>query len=281
MSRSIALFGAGGKMGCRITDQLKDNPHYDVRYVEPSEDGADRLADRSVSPTPVADAVDGANVAIMAVPDRLLGSVLEDVAPRLDPGSIVMLLDPAAAYAGVLPEVDDLSYVISHPCHPPLFDGPTDSEERRDWFGGQGLAEQDIVCALHRGSEEDYAIGEAIARDIYAPVDEAHRVTTEQMAILEPQLVEALLSTCLIALEEGMQRVIEMGVPEAAARSMMYGHLRTELAIVFDEVDFPLSDGAQRVAAESRDELFRSEWKETFFGSEKVRRNAELIVEEN
>ena len=30
---TIALFGAGGKIGCRITDRLKDSPHQ-VHYVE-------------------------------------------------------------------------------------------------------------------------------------------------------------------------------------------------------------------------------------------------------
>lgn len=33
MTQTIALFGAGGKMGCRITDNLKDAAHR-VLYVE-------------------------------------------------------------------------------------------------------------------------------------------------------------------------------------------------------------------------------------------------------
>ena len=40
-----------------------------------------------------------------------------------------------------------------------------------------------------QGPEEDYARGEAIARAMYAPVMRSHRVTVEQMAILEPALV--------------------------------------------------------------------------------------------
>lgn len=279
MTPSIALIGAGGKMGCRITDQLADDPAYDLRCVEPSDTGIHRLKERGVSTTPRDEALTGADVVIMAVPDRLLGSILADLVPELEAETMVMLLDPAAAYAGLLPEREDIAYFITHPCHPPLFSSQTDPNEPRDWFGGQGLAEQDIVCALHQGNEEDYARGEAIARDLYAPVEEAYRLSTEQMAILEPQLVEALLSTCLYALREGMDKTIEMGVPEEAARSFMLGHLRTEIAIVFDEAGFPLSDGAQQIAAETKDDLFQPNWKAQLFDTDRVRESTKTIVD--
>ena len=45
----IALLGAGGKMGCRITDNLKNNPAYRVDYVEISEAGLANLADRGLA----------------------------------------------------------------------------------------------------------------------------------------------------------------------------------------------------------------------------------------
>ncbi|RVP95185.1 semialdehyde dehydrogenase, partial [Sinorhizobium meliloti] len=41
---SIALFGAGGKMGCRLAKNLKGS-RFDVRHVEVSEAGKTRLAD--------------------------------------------------------------------------------------------------------------------------------------------------------------------------------------------------------------------------------------------
>ncbi len=49
MTTRVALLGAGGKMGCRITDRLKNNSRYDMRYVEPSEQGQERLAEQGVS----------------------------------------------------------------------------------------------------------------------------------------------------------------------------------------------------------------------------------------
>jgi hypothetical protein len=61
---TIALIGAGGKMGCRITDHLKDTPAYLLRYVECSERGLAALAERGVRPTPSDSAVRDAKVVI-------------------------------------------------------------------------------------------------------------------------------------------------------------------------------------------------------------------------
>lgn len=271
MTETLTVMGAGGKMGCRITDQVRDHDGYDVRYVEPADAGRERLAERGVSATPAEEAVPGADVVAMAVPDSVMSVVAEEVVPMLDAGSMVLLLDPAAAYAGVLPEREDVTYFISHPCHPPLFNDETDPEAKGDLFGGQGLAKQNIVCALHQGPEEEYARGEAVARDVYAPVMDAHRVTTEQMAFLEPALVETVMATCLYAIKEGMDRVVEdVGVPEEAARDMVLGHLRTESAIVYDEVPYPLSDAALEAVEEGREELFRDGWADRVFDPESV-----------
>ncbi len=51
MPTTIALFGAGGKMGCRLTDNLKDSG-YRMRYVEISDDGIENLRARGLSTTP-------------------------------------------------------------------------------------------------------------------------------------------------------------------------------------------------------------------------------------
>jgi hypothetical protein len=150
--------------------------------------------------------------------------------------------------------------------------------EDTDWFGGQGRDRQDVVCALHQGPDEDYAKGEAVARDMYGPVREAHRVTTGQMALLEPALVETLLATSLYAIRDGYERVVEMGVPEDAAREFLFGHLRIELGIVFGYTDFPFSDGALQAVEEGREEIFRSDWEDRVFTPENVRASAERIV---
>ena len=256
---TIALMGAGGKMGLRITKNLKDNPDYTTLYVEISEARRASLAELGVSVTPRDEALKQADVVILAVPDALIGKICTEIVPKLKSGTMVMGLDPAAGYAGVLPARKDISYFISHPCHPPMFGEETDLEAQRDWFGGV-KAKQNIICSLHQGPEEDYAKGEAIARTIFAPVMRAHRLTTEQMAILEPALVETLALTCFTIIREAMEEAIRMGIPEQAVRDFLFGHIRTTVAIVFDFAGAPVSDGAKLAVSEAKKQLFQPDW---------------------
>jgi hypothetical protein len=114
---------------------------------------------------------------------------------------------------------------------------------------------------LHQGPEKDYAKGEAIARTIFGPVLRAHRVTTEQMAVLEPALVETLALTCLFVIREAMEEVIKMGLPRQAALDFLLGHLRTTIAIVWDFAGAPVSDGAKLAATQAREQIFQPDWK--------------------
>jgi len=138
--------GAGGKMGCRIADNLIKHPEFDVRYVEVSPAGVERLAQRGLSATPQAEALAHGDAVILALPDALLGRITREIVPALKAGTMVLTLDPAAAFAGVIPIREDLSYFIAHPCHPPMFNDETDPAARTDWFGGV-KAKQHIVCS--------------------------------------------------------------------------------------------------------------------------------------
>jgi hypothetical protein len=264
MPTVIALFGAGGKMGCRITDNLKDAPDFQMLYVEPSESGLTRLRQRGLSPTPYQQAAATADVAVLAVPDALIGKIAPtQVVPFLKKGAMIICLDPAAPFAGVLPPRHDITYFVTHPCHPPVFNDETDPEARRDFFGGV-KAKQNIVCALMRGPEEDYARGEAIARRMFAPVMKAHRITVEQMAILEPALSETVAATLLSAIREAMDEAVKAGVPFEAARDFLLGHIRINLGMFFGEIDTPLSDGAKLAVAHASKQLLTPHWKRVF-----------------
>ena len=104
-----------------------------------------------------------------------------------------------------------------------------------------------------QGPEEAYAVGERIARVIYAPVVESHRCTAEQMAILEPVLSETVLGTCLTIVGEAIQEAVRRGVPEAAARDFVLGHLKVELGIVFQLfAGATFSDGALKAIETQR-----------------------------
>jgi D-apionate oxidoisomerase len=277
MTTTIALMGAGGKMGCRIADNLIHYPEYKIHYVEVSDAGKARLAERGLSVSDESRALADAEAVILAVPDALIGHISRELTPKLKSGTLVIALDPAAAYAGELPPRDDISYFIAHPCHPPLFHDETDPRAQTDWFGGVH-AKHHIVCALHAGPEEAYAQGEAIARAMFAPVMRANRVTTEQMAILEPALVETLCATLLTALKEGLDEVVRMGVPKQAAEDMLFGHIRTEVAIVFGISGFPLSDGAIVAVEKAKSRIFQPDWKEKVFALENVRQSVDEIV---
>lgn len=260
---NFALLGAGGKMGLRVTEQIGNDPAYDVRYVEPATEGQERLRDEGIDVTAPNEALDGADVVALAVSDHLIGEVASEVVPKLHSGAMVILLDPAAAHAGVLPNRSDISYFVAHPCHPSFETADTGlGDSKIDWFGGQGIDEQDIVCSLHQGPEDDYALGETIARDIYAPVRTAHRLSTEHMALLEPSLVETLAATLVQTMLEGMDDVIAKGVPEEAAYEFLMGHLRIHVGIIFGHTDFPYSDAAQNEIKKGKKRILAENWRD-------------------
>jgi len=259
---TIAVFGAGGKMGGRISENLKSTS-YRVLHVEASPVGIENMKKRGFSPVPKDEALAAADAVILAVPDNVIGKVAHDIVPRLKSGAMMICLDAAAPYAGHLPSRADVSYVVTHPCHPPIFNDETTPEAKRDHFGGVA-AKQNIVVALMQGPDSDYAKGEAICRAMFAPVMTSHRVTVEQMILLEPALSETTAATCVTVIREGMEEAIRRGVPRAAARDFLLGHLNIELAIVFEEVNTPFSDGAKKAIEKAKTQIFRPDWKKVF-----------------
>jgi hypothetical protein len=262
MSLTIALFGAGGKMGCRITDNMKGRD-YRMLFVEVNPAGIERLAQRGCAVTPQDEAVRLADVAILALPDALIGKVAPAIVPNLKPGAMVMCLDPAAPHGGELPERNDIAYFITHPCHPPVVHDETEPEAQMDFFGGI-KAKQHIVCALMQGTEQDYANGEAIARAMFAPVMNAYRVTVEQMAILEPALSETVAATCMTVIREAVDEAVKQGVPFEAAREFILGHIKVNIGILFGFIGSPFSDGALMAIERGKKSLFQPDWRKVF-----------------
>lgn len=259
---TIALFGAGGKMGCRITDNLKDSD-YQMAYIEISPAGIENLRQRGLAPTPQDEALAKADVAILALPDNLIERISAQIIPQLKAGALVICLDPAAPLAGKVKHRDDLAYFVTHPCHPSVFSYDVTPEQRRDFFGGIA-SPQAIVNALMHGGDEDYERGETIAKKMYAPVTRSHRVTVEQMAILEPALSETTGITCISIIREAMDEAIRRGVPAEAARDFILGHINIELAILFDEIPVQFSDGAKKAMERARAQLIQPDWKNIF-----------------
>jgi hypothetical protein len=275
----ITLLGAGGKMGGRITANLQHLPQYKIDYVEASEERQKQMAAAGTKTTPLDEALGKADAVILGLPDKLIGKVTREIVPKLKTGTIVIGLDPAAAYAEVMPKRDDITYFIAHPCHPPLFSDTEPASSKSDWFGGQGTLRQSVVCALHQGPEEHYAVGERIAAAMFAPILNIYRITVEQMAILEPAVVESTMATCIAAMREAMDRAVALGVPEQAARDFCLGHIRTLTAVTFGFAGFPISDGAIKAIEQNRPRIFRDNWKEEVISVPAIRESVRDICE--
>ncbi|MDW3214671.1 MAG: phosphogluconate dehydrogenase C-terminal domain-containing protein [Ilumatobacteraceae bacterium] len=275
---SIALFGAGGKMGVRLATNLADSP-YTVHHIEVSEAGRQRLLDETgLTCTTQADALADADVVILAVPDRLIGTILDGFVDELRPGTAVIMLDAAAPSAGKLPDRADLTYFVTHPCHPPIFNDETDPEAQTDYFGGY-KAKQNIICALMQGPEDHYELCEQIARAFYAPVMTAHRCTVEQMIVLEPALSESVGATFSYMLRAAVDEATRRGVPEQAARDFLLGHLSILLAVSFDlQPGGRLSDGCMLAIEEAKPLIFHDDWLNRIFDPNAITASVESIV---
>ena len=260
---TISLVGAGGKMGVRLTDNFLTHAHYDVKYLEVSEQGIANLAQRSVSVTHQDEAIAKSDVVILALPDVAIGKISEQIIPMMKSGALVLTLDPAAPIDGVIFHRDDLGYVIAHPCHPSVFNWEPTEVAFRDFYGGIS-AKQSIVVALMHGTEAHYTLGEKVSQDMYMPIDKTYRITLEQMATLEPAMVETLAQTCMEVVKEGFDIIVSKGVPADAARDFVLGHLRIQMAVLFKEVNGTFSDAAYKISKRAKPILFKEGWQKIF-----------------
>ena len=258
----IAVIGAGGKIGTRVSDNLQRSTH-DVRYVENASAGQQRTLEAGRTLTDVGTAGRNADVVILAVPDIALAPVSEQLVSQLQPGTIVLTLDPAAAYANLLYERSEIEYAVAHPCHPSVFLQRKTEAELTDSFGGIA-APQDVVAALESGDAEKQAIAETVIRLMYGPVLDVHWVTVKQLAYLEPILVEVV--ACMIGdlLNDALQETIHsVGVPEPAARAMLMGHVQVALANGL-RGDNPFSDACLIAMDYGRAKIIKEDWKSIF-----------------
>lgn len=267
MTASVALFGAGGKMGVRLSKNLMGSS-YDVRHVEVSQAGQDRLKNElGLQCVPVQEALKDVDVVILAVPDSLIGRLAADIAPQLKAGTMVMTLDAAAPFAGHLPKRDDLTYFVAHPCHPSIFSPEVHVAGSPDYFGGV-LAPQSIVSALMQGPESAFELGEDLAKTIYQPILRSYRVTVEQMALLEPGLSETVCATLLDVMREAMDEVVSRGVPAEAARDFLLGHMTILSAVIFKQIPGQFSDACNKAITFGKPRLMRDDWKKIFDNKE-------------
>ena len=259
---TIAVIGAGGKMGMRVSNNLVKTDHT-VLYSENSPAGRERVTATGRVLTETGAAVSNADVIVLAVPDLALGPVSAEVVPLLKSGAVLLTLDPAAAYAGLLTRRDDVIQAVTHPCHPSVFVERHTPEEYADTFGGIA-ALQDAIAAIESDDPTKKGMVEAVVRAIFAPVGDVHWVTVKQLAQLEPTLVETIACMIGALLKESLDEAVNtMGVPEAAARAILLGHTQVALANSL-KGDNPFSDACLIAMDYGRRTIIKDDWKKVF-----------------
>ena len=223
------------------------------------------------------DVVPQADYVLLAIPDVLIGKVSADIIPRMKPGALIIGLDPAAAYAQVMPIRYDLGYFVVHPHHPYLFNTEVDENGQPDLFGG--IAHQDVSCALYHGDEKFYEEGVQIARVIFSPVGTAFRVTIKQMGFCEPGMVESIGGPMVYAIKQAYDAFVKLGAPKEALWSFMMGHFRVQFAITFGLIDAKYSDGAIVALNEAMGKIFKDNWIDTLVNEKFVTDSINTIVD--
>lgn len=279
---NVVLLGAGGKMGCRITKNIKDLPEYSIAYVEISEAGRERLKEEfGVTAVSSYEPLKDADKVIFAVPDLLIGKISKEVIPLLKPDTTVIGLDPAAHFGKVMMVREDIAYFVVHPCHPSLFPFAENLTlaEQKDWFGG-AAATMDMVCSEFQGDDADYAENESLARKMFHPIDRAFRLTVDQMIMLEPALVESITAPLIKAMTMAIDACVETGVPREAVMAFVLGHLKVQFGVLFGFAGFQFSDGAILAMDQAMDVIFKPGWLENIMNRKSVEESVYRITHE-
>jgi hypothetical protein len=99
---------------------------------------------------------------------------------------------------------------------------------------------------------------------MYAPVVDVHWVTVTQLAVLEPTLVETVVCMISALLKEALDETVNIvGVPETAARAMLFGHIQIALANALRGSN-PFSDACLIAMDYGRKAIVREDWKKIF-----------------
>ncbi|NWF85046.1 MAG: hypothetical protein HXY18_14605 [Bryobacteraceae bacterium] len=255
--KSVAIIGAGGKMGARAVDKLSAANRWRLLLCESDPSKAAALAT-----TPLDEAMQSADHVVMAVPDALIGRISRDLVPRMKQGGTLIMLDAAAAYVGQLASRPGVTQMIAHPCHPPFFTVQPTPEAQADYFGG--VAAQDIIVSLIEGDEACFTEGIEVCKDMFGPVNRALRVTPEQFAFLEPAMSEILVAAAACWMKDALEETVARGVPRDAAEAFIAGHAQIAMAIAFGAEKAPFSDAAKLAVQWGTQQYISPAWRKAF-----------------
>lgn len=262
MATRVALVGAGGRIGHRITNCLLETD-YDLMLCEKGEAGTTRLLEQGLPAVLAEDAVGHADFVVLAVGDTQIASTSAELAPLMRAGATLILLDPSAPLLGEVALREGINYLVCHPCHPALFSEQPTSAAFRDYYGGiSGI--QDIVIAPMQVSESTLAEAEPLCRAMFAPVANAYTISLEQMAVLEPLASEVINVPAIVLMKDSLEEAIRVGVPREAATTFILGHARLALAIMFGFTESTISDSALAAIREGSKIVVKPDWRTAF-----------------
>lgn len=261
MKTKVAVIGAGGKMGTRVSTNLgRLEERYELMLCEVSPSAQQMIRQRGFDVVPESAAVPQADVVVFAVPDKLIQKLSVGTVSQMKPGAVLIILDPAAAVAKELHMRDDCTFAVAHPCHPSYFLDQDTPEARADKFGGDG-GKQDIVMALIAGEQEKFQLAMQVASDMYAPVVHVYEMALREIAFLEPTLVELLGATCLQAMRKTVDEAVRRGISRDAANSFLTGHIYNLTANFLGYLPNTAVSAACQVAMDIGDRLvLREDW---------------------
>ncbi|TDS97324.1 phosphogluconate dehydrogenase C-terminal domain-containing protein [Erwinia rhapontici] len=259
---TITVIGAGGKMGMRISANLQHSD-YQVFYCESAPKAQEQVTGQGRELSSTESVVPHSDVVILAVPDIVLGKVSEGVVPLMKNGATLLTLDPAAAYANLIALREGIHYAVAHPCHPSVFLDRYTKEEHADAFGGVA-AIQHVAASFESGSDAQKSELSKVISVMYGPVEQVHWVTVKQLAYLEPTLVETVACMVGAFMKEALDETVKhSGVPEEAAKAMLYGHIQIALAVAFRATN-PFSDACMIAMEYGREKIVKPDWKQIF-----------------
>ncbi|GAA2184540.1 phosphogluconate dehydrogenase C-terminal domain-containing protein [Brooklawnia cerclae] len=258
----LAVIGAGGKMGMRVSANLQKTD-WDVKYAEKSPAGVARNEELGRHVVSNDEAVKDADIVVFAVPDVALNAVTTEVVPLMKDGSVVLTLDPAAAYANQLFMREGLTYVVAHPTHPSVFLERHTPEEWADTFGGVA-APQNAVAAMFTPSDHWKPIAEKVIEVIYGPVIKVYWASVHDLAVLEPTLNETI--GCMIGqfLKDVLDYTVEVtDMDEDTVKAMFYGHIYIALTNALRGSN-PFSDACLLAMDYGREAIIKEDWKRIY-----------------
>jgi len=127
--------------------------------------------------------------------------------------------------SGLRAKREDVYFACAHPCLPSvLLPGNHQGRKNGQTHSVVWLHRRTSWLRWRRVPTTYEPRAEDVIRIIYSPVVDLHWVAVKQLAVLEPTLVETIACMLGAFVNVAPQETVKTGVPERAAKAMLFGH---------------------------------------------------------